>query len=74
MNSTYGKLAWAREHNVSNRITGDTDFILSEFAKGNITNVEQLNKNYYIYSGVDESQTKHTNFMVAAYITARARL
>jgi hypothetical protein len=39
MNSTYGKLAWAREHNVSNRITGDKEFILSEWSKGNITNV-----------------------------------
>lgn len=29
MNSTYGKLAWAKDHDISNAITASTDFILS---------------------------------------------
>jgi hypothetical protein len=28
LNSTYGKLAWAAEHDVTNFITSDSDFLL----------------------------------------------
>jgi hypothetical protein len=28
MNSTYGKLGWGKEHDISNYITSDTEFLL----------------------------------------------
>lgn len=74
LNSTYGKLGWAKEHDVSNYVTYDTAFLLHQFAQGNITSISKLNDRYTSYSGVQVSEAKRTNFMLASYITARGRL
>lgn len=52
MNSTYGKLGWAAEHNVSQFVTADREMVLSEFAKGNINQISDINDRYVSYSGV----------------------
>ena len=74
MNSTYGKLGWSKEHDVSNFITFDVNFLLEQFAMGNITSVSKINDRYSSYSGIQVSGTARTNFMLASYITARGRL
>lgn len=74
MNSTYGKLGWAKNHKVSNYISSNTFFLLEQFRLGNISQIEQVNDRYTMYSGIQQSSTSHTNFMLSAYITARARL
>jgi hypothetical protein len=74
MNSTYGKLAWAPEHDFTNYTTTDTKFLLEQFALGNIDSIKAINERYTMYSGTQVSNTSRTNFMIAAYITARARM
>lgn len=74
MNSTYGKLGWAAVHDVSNYVTSNIDFLLSQFASGHIFDVEKINETYMQYSGIQENDTSRTNFVLASYITARGRL
>lgn len=74
LNSTYGKLGWASEHDIANHVTCDTKFLLEQFALGNITKISKINERYTSYSGVQVSDCKRTNFMLASYITARGRL
>jgi DNA polymerase elongation subunit (family B) len=74
LNSLYGKLGWASRHDISNYMTSNTKFLLEQFALGNITKISKVNENYTAYSGVQVSSAKRTNFLLASYITARARL
>ena len=74
LNSLYGKLSWSKNHDVSNYVTYNIKFLLEQFALGNITSISKVNENYTAYSGVQVSEASHTNFLIASYITARARL
>ena len=74
LNSLYGKLGWSKNHDIANYVTYDTKFLLEQFAAGNISSISKVNENYTAYSGTQVSEAGHTNFLIASYITARARL
>lgn len=52
LNSTFGKLAWASLHDIQNYVSGDSKYLLEQFALGNITKISKLNDRYTQYSGV----------------------
>lgn len=51
MNSTYGKLGWDEFHDVTNYVSADSQFILNQFALGNVNEIDQINSRYSSYSG-----------------------
>ena len=55
MNRTHGKMGWAEERDVSNFIASDTNFILEQFSLGNITQIQEINSRYSLYSDVQKS-------------------
>lgn len=67
-------MAWSKRHEIANYVTSNVKFLLEQFAAGNITSISKVNENYTAYSGTQVSEAGHTNFLIASYITARARL
>ena len=60
MNSTYG--------------TCDEDKLVEYYLKGQLKDFRRVNDKFVSWSGVSVSDAKYTNFMLAAYITSRARM
>ena len=51
LNATFGKMAWYKMHDITNQITGNKTFLLSEMAKGHVKQIKNINDNYVMYSG-----------------------
>ncbi len=74
MNSLYGKFGQKPEDDVSHMITPHDSVIMNLLRDGRIHDVERLNEKYLIYSATVAKRSTRTNFMIASYITARARI
>jgi hypothetical protein len=77
MNSLYGKFGQKLERVDESQITEDEDLLLRLYSQGLLHGVNPINDRYMSYSATNIQTIDAscgTNFMIAAFITARGRI